>query len=118
MAGRRKTPEERKAEAQRKLEKAEAATKKAKAELAAIDAKEKKQQLKDIQHTKFILGGAILAMEKDGAAENTARQIRAQLEPFVTKKADREFLGLPPCPTPQKAGNENLKDQFPEASNG
>jgi len=118
MARKQKTAEERKAEAQRKLEKAEAARQRAKAELAAIDAKEKKQQRKDEEHAKFIYGGALKAMEREGENDKDVKEIKERLDQYITAKSHREFLGLPPRPTSLKAGNENLKDQFPEASNG
>ena len=113
---RKKTPLEKIAEAERKAQTAEAALKKHKATVAAEYAKLKKQENRDREHKKFIIGGAILAeIEADPHGELSKATLPAILQRRVTAPKQREFLEPPPLPKKKKAtpNNDNLSDKFP-----
>ena len=76
---------------------------KAKAERRARAAIKKQERAKDTRR-KILLGAMMLEKIKRG--DTDVNQIRADLDPFLKRNADRELFGLPPLAT-----NNRQRDQ-------
>lgn len=75
---------------------------KAKAERRARAAAKKQERAKDTRR-KILLGAMLLEKIKRG--ETSPERIRAAIDPFLRRNADRELFGLPPI-TPENAQNQ------------
>ena len=65
-----------------------------KAQLADLEAREREERRKKDNREKYILGGALKALEKaDGAAY---QEVLERLDPLITAKAHRAALSLAP----------------------
>lgn len=83
---------------------------KAKAERRARAAIKKQERAKDTRR-KILLGALWLEKLKNGTV--SAETAKAELDPFLTRNADRELFGLPPLVQKQPE-NDDL-DQTPKS---
>lgn len=80
---------------------------KAKAERRARAAIKKQERAKDTRR-KILLGAMLLEKIKRG--DTDVNQIRADLDPFLKRNADRELFGLPPLATNNRQSDQDSNE--------
>ena len=80
---------------------------KAKAERRARAAIKKQERAKDTRR-KILLGAMMLEKIKRG--DTDVNQIRADLDPFLKRNADRELFGLPPLATNNRQSDQDSNE--------